>query len=81
MTGKKEGSTGRRSSQKVTIGAGRASDPLLEDTELTFDIQAVRRLCRDAYLILSLFPAKMCYSYYVDRNGRLRCLADRRDGS
>lgn len=50
----------------------------LQDTKSTFDIQTVRRFCRDAYLILSLFPAEMRYSYYVDSKGRLRCRADRR---
>ena len=50
----------------------------LQDTKPTFDIQTVRRFCRDAYLILSLFPAEMRYSYYVDSKGRLRCRADRR---
>lgn len=49
----------------------------IKDTEPTFDIQTVRRLCRDAYLMLSLFPAKRRYSYYVDSKGRLRCRADR----
>lgn len=62
-----------------SVSANRASDRTHnKDTEPTFDIQTVRRLCRDAYLMLSLFPAKRRYSYYVDSKGRLRCRADRR---
>lgn len=53
----------------------------LQDTETPFDSQTVRRFCRDASLVLGLFPAKMRYFYYVDAKGRLRCRADRRAGS
>lgn len=52
-----------------------------QDTNSRSDHQTARRLCRDAYLILSLFPAEMRYSYYVGSKDRLRCRVDRRAGS
>lgn len=35
----------------------------------------------DAYVLLRDFPARLRFSYYVDRNGRLRCQAERRAGT
>jgi len=39
---------------------------------------AVRRACGNAFALLKGFPTKKCYSYYVDRNGRLRSVSDGR---
>lgn len=79
--GYKKSPTGRRSGYKQKYGTSRASG-LQKQGSISFpDVQAFRRFCVDAYLILSLFPAKMRYSYYVDSKGRLRCRADRRAGS
>lgn len=80
MRKEKTNPAGRVPGSKNSQYAGEHSMRLyyLQDTKSTFDIQTVRRFCRDAYLILSLFPAEMRYSYYVDSKGRLRCRADRR---
>ena len=83
MREKKANPAGRVPGSNNSQYAGEHSIRLscLQDTKPAFDIQAVRQFCRDAFLILGLFPAKMRYSYYVDAKGRLRCRADRRAGS
>ena len=40
--------------------------------------RVVRRMMADAYLILREFPARLRFSYYVDRNGKLIPGAERR---
>jgi len=42
--------------------------------------RAVRRACIDAYVLLKDFPSRLRFSYYIDRNGRLRCQAERMAG-
>jgi hypothetical protein len=40
--------------------------------------RVVRRMMANAYLILREFPARLRFSYYVDRNGKLIPGAERR---
>lgn len=40
--------------------------------------RAVRSLFDDAFLMAQAFPARLRFSYYVDRNGCLRCVTERR---
>ncbi len=55
------------------------------DNSQTFGLEtyerAVRRACIDAYILLKDFPSRLWFSYYIDRNGRLRCQAERRAGT
>lgn len=43
--------------------------------------RAYRRLVADAYMMSKRWPALMRFSYYVDRNGILRCMTKRGSGS
>jgi hypothetical protein len=38
----------------------------------------MRRMLADAFVMAQSFPARLRFSYYVDRNGCLRCLSERR---
>lgn len=40
--------------------------------------RAVRRMMADAFVTLRQFPARLRFSYYVDRKGKLRPLTERR---
>lgn len=40
--------------------------------------RAVRRMMADAFVLAQDFPARLRFSYYVDRNSCLRCLTERR---
>jgi len=69
--------------QKQNCADDRANDRAREkytissDALKTFDIdtyrRTVRRACVDAYVLLKGFPARLRFSYYIDRNGCLRC--------
>ncbi|MBN1279720.1 MAG: hypothetical protein JW989_08130 [Chlorobiaceae bacterium] len=52
-------------------------DTIPSDNLKAFDLDAyrrnVRRACSDAYVLLKDFPSKLRFSYYVDRNGCIRC--------
>lgn len=54
------------------------------DNSQTFSLEtyqrAVRRACCDAYVLLKDFPSRLRFSYYIDRNGRLRCQRERSAG-
>jgi len=83
MTGKNKSLTGRGARlQKESNADGRDqreqekyTDPA--DTFQPFSLDTygrnVRRACIDAYMLLKDFPSKLRFSYYVDRNGCLRC--------
>ncbi|TNJ37405.1 hypothetical protein [Prosthecochloris vibrioformis] len=72
-------------------GADRANDrarlqnSTSETTFQDFDAKAyrlaVRRACADAYVLLKDFPARIRYSYCVDRHGKLIPRAERRAGT
>lgn len=40
--------------------------------------RAIRQMMAAAYLMSREFPSRLRFSYYVDRNGCLRCVSERR---
>lgn len=67
------------------LDRARLQDSMPDGTSQDFDAKAyrlaVRRACADAYVLLKDFPARLRFSYYVDRNGKLIPRAERRVGT
>jgi len=89
MESKKKSLTGRRMRLENGSADGRNQRLQLQnitstDNPQVFDAKAygrtVRRVCADAFVTLSLFPAKLRISYYVNRHGKLVPRAETRAG-
>ncbi|NTU50330.1 MAG: hypothetical protein HGA87_05535 [Desulfobulbaceae bacterium] len=87
MGGERKASQGRDARLKNNC-ADRADDraekhynlPSPESKAFDVDshIRAIRRAMVDAVYLLKDWPTRARFSWYVDRNGSLRCMAERR---
>ncbi len=88
MEDKKKSPSGRELRLENGNADGRGQRVQLQDTQPTGKLQdfeqyrrAARRMLADAFVTLRQFPARLRFSYVVDRHGRLRPLTERRAGT
>lgn len=81
MTRKKDAPQGQVMGQKWDC-ADCGDQSLLQYTPCSSDFQrqlnAVRRMMVDAFVMSRQFPARLRFSYFVDQNGSLEALSDGR---